>query len=138
MGFTGNYVAGIWMGNDDYSPTKRMTGGSLPAMTWHEVMEYAHQGIELKTIPGVGPNPAPSAPAAVADASKGSEALRPAVLTQKGAQVLLRVERIMEEAARALMATPGSPDVRPAAGAERSDAFASMSNRPPPGDARGN
>src|SRR5581483_5138659 len=34
MGFTGNYVCGIWMGNDNYEPTKKMTGGSLPAQTW--------------------------------------------------------------------------------------------------------
>ena len=32
-----------------------MTGGALPAQTWHDIMAYAHQGIELKPIPGVGP-----------------------------------------------------------------------------------
>ena len=53
VGYTGNYVAGVWFGNDDYSPTNRMTGGSLPAMTWRQIMAYAHQGIELKAIPGV-------------------------------------------------------------------------------------
>jgi penicillin-binding protein 1A len=140
MGYTGNFVGGIWMGNDDYSPTKRMTGGSLPAMTWHDVMEYAHQGIELKTIPGVGPNPPPSAPA-VADAAKNGEAaLRPAVLTQKGAQILLRVEREMEEAAHALVAVPGTADATPAAPAQqqRPGAFASASDGPPPAVIRGN
>ena len=30
-----------------------MTGGSLPAQTWHDIMAYAHQGIELKPIPGL-------------------------------------------------------------------------------------
>ena len=52
IGYTGNYVAGVWVGNDDYSPTNRMTGGSLPAMTWRQIMAYAHQGIEAKPIPG--------------------------------------------------------------------------------------
>ena len=52
MGYSGSFVAGIWMGNDDYSPTRRMTGGSLPAMTWQKVMAYAHQGVEPKRIPG--------------------------------------------------------------------------------------
>ena len=30
-----------------------MTGGSLPAMTWHNIMAYAHQGIEIRQLPGV-------------------------------------------------------------------------------------
>ena len=30
VGYTGNYVGGVWFGNDDYAPTNRMTGGSLP------------------------------------------------------------------------------------------------------------
>ncbi|HMK80580.1 MAG TPA: PBP1A family penicillin-binding protein, partial [Xanthobacteraceae bacterium] len=58
MGYTGNYVCGVWFGNDDYSPTNRMTGGSLPAMTWHSIMAYAHQGAEIKPLPGLtGPTP---------------------------------------------------------------------------------
>ena len=59
MGFTGNFVCGVWFGNDDYTSTNRMTGGALPAQTWHEIMTYAHQGIELKQIPGL---PAPTGP----------------------------------------------------------------------------
>jgi penicillin-binding protein 1A len=52
-GFTGNYTAAIWMGNDDFRPTRNMTGGSLPAMTWQRLMEYAHKNIDLKPIPGI-------------------------------------------------------------------------------------
>ncbi len=51
------------MGNDDYTPTKRMTGGTLPAMTWHDIMAYAHQGIELRPLPGLpAPSHAPPSP----------------------------------------------------------------------------
>jgi penicillin-binding protein 1A len=53
VGYTGNYVGAVWYGNDDHSPTNKMTGGSLPAMTWHEIMAPAHQGIELKPLPGL-------------------------------------------------------------------------------------
>lgn len=53
VGFTGNYTAAVWFGNDDYSPMNNMTGGSLPAMTFKKLMDYAHQGIELKPIPGI-------------------------------------------------------------------------------------
>src|SRR5437868_1385084 len=62
MGYTGNFVCGIWFGNDDYAPTNRMTGGSLPAMTWHEIMTYAHQGIEIKPLPGPGGSTHPREP----------------------------------------------------------------------------
>jgi penicillin-binding protein 1A len=108
VGYTGNYVCGVWVGNDDYAPTKRMTGGSLPAMTWHDIMGYAHQGIEVKTIPGVAPGPTPAAPAAVADSSNAGEAgLRPTLLTKRAADILQRVERLMEDATRALAESPG-------------------------------
>jgi penicillin-binding protein 1A len=53
VGYTGNYVGAVWFGNDDHSTTNKMTGGSLPAMTWHDVMETAHQGIELTPMPGL-------------------------------------------------------------------------------------
>ncbi len=41
MGYTAHYVTGVWFGNDDYTPTARVTGGNLPAMTWHQYMEVA-------------------------------------------------------------------------------------------------
>ena len=107
MGFTGNYVCGVWFGNDDYAPTNRMTGGSLPAMTWHQIMAYAHQGIELKNIPGVpaGPTP-PSVPMAAAQKGNEPSAPRPTMLTKRSMDVLLRVERMMEDASRGLAETP--------------------------------
>src|SRR5690606_29348211 len=67
-GYTGNFTAAVWFGNDDYTPSNRMTGGSLPAMTFKRVMDYAHQGIELRAIPGVeNPLPTPQAAPLVAE-----------------------------------------------------------------------
>ena len=66
-GYTGNYTAAVWFGNDDYTSTNNMTGGSLPAMTFKTLMDYAHQGIDLRTIPGVE-TPAPEAVKAIAAA----------------------------------------------------------------------
>jgi penicillin-binding protein 1A len=109
VGFTGNYVCGVWFGNDDYAPTNRMTGGSLPAMTWHQIMAYAHQGIEIKNIPGVPAGPTPAAPQVAAAAPNGVEpALRPTMLTKRSIDVLLRVERLMDNATRALADTPAT------------------------------
>jgi penicillin-binding protein 1A len=50
-GYSPYLVGVIWMGNDDYEPTNKMTGGSLPAKTWHQVMAFAHQGLEPKPLP---------------------------------------------------------------------------------------
>lgn len=38
VGFTDNYIAAVWVGNDDNSPMKGVTGGTLPAQIWKEVM----------------------------------------------------------------------------------------------------
>ncbi|MBV9348217.1 MAG: PBP1A family penicillin-binding protein [Pseudolabrys sp.] len=105
VGYTGNFVCGVWFGNDDYASTNRMTGGSLPAMTWQAIMAYAHQGVEVKQLPGINV-PARQQPL-VADAKRkavepSSAQLRPTLLTRRGADVLSRVERLMDDANRAL------------------------------------
>jgi penicillin-binding protein 1A len=102
MGFTGNYVCGIWFGNDDYTPTNRMTGGSLPAQTWHEIMAYAHQGIEFKQIPGLAAPTGPQGKVAEANSNGGETAPRAPTLTRKGIDILVQVERLMDDATRAL------------------------------------
>jgi penicillin-binding protein 1A len=110
MGYTGNFVCGVWFGNDDYTPTNRMTGGALPAMTWHSIMEYAHQGIEIKQLPGI---PVPVRPQQkVASAkSKADETPppRPTTLSKRGAEILVRVEHMLDDANRAM--TPLRPTV---------------------------
>jgi penicillin-binding protein 1A len=114
MGYTANYVCGIWFGNDNYDPTNRMTGGSLPAMTWHEIMAYAHQGMELKHLPGLPPPSSSPSAAAVAERKGGGseQALRPTLLTKRGADVLQRLEHIMENASRAMASSPGPGEQR--------------------------
>jgi penicillin-binding protein 1A len=110
VGYTGNFTGGVWYGNDDYSSTNRMTGGSLPAMTWRAIMVAAHQGVEIKDIPGVtlgkkAPNAVASANAAapgVGEAPAGP----PPVLTRRGADILVRVEKMLDDAAKAAADTP--------------------------------
>ena len=74
IGYTGNYVAGVWFGNDDYSPTNKLTGGNLPAMTWKTFMTYAHQNVELRPLPFVEAE-APKKPAAPEPDAPGAEAI---------------------------------------------------------------
>ncbi len=54
VGFTGNYSAAVWFGNDNNRPTNRLTGGRLPAMAWQSIMSSAHKQVELKPLPFVG------------------------------------------------------------------------------------
>jgi penicillin-binding protein 1A len=111
VGYTGNFVCAIWYGNDDYSPTNRMTGGSLPAQTWHDIMAVAHQGVEIKDIagyPAAGPKPpTPVASAAAPGAQKQPEIKPgpPPILTKRGADILVQVEKMLDEAAK----TAGDP-----------------------------
>jgi penicillin-binding protein 1A len=52
LGFTSHLVGGVWIGNDDNSPTGRVTGGSLPAGIWRQVMSEAHAGLSFAALPG--------------------------------------------------------------------------------------
>lgn len=42
----------VWLGNDNFTPMNKVTGGFIPAMIWHETMETLHQQIKLKPIFG--------------------------------------------------------------------------------------
>jgi penicillin-binding protein 1A len=91
VGYTGNYVAAVWMGNDDFSPTRNMTGGSLPAMTWQRLMDFAHRNIDLKPIPGIEQ---PALVAAAAPAPGGENeivAARPRALSSATARALTTI-----------------------------------------------
>jgi penicillin-binding protein 1A len=59
MGFTADYVAGVWIGNDDGADMKKVTGGGLPAQIWHDVMVAAHVGREPRYLPGTAPQESP-------------------------------------------------------------------------------
>ena len=116
VAYTGNYVGGIWMGNDDYHSTKKMTGGTLPAQTWGQIMAYAHQGIELKPLIGAAPTPPPPRSQAMVAAAPASATARPTLLTKNAAGILVRIERLMDDARNALPSTgvstiggPGAP-----------------------------
>lgn len=54
VGFTSNLTTGVWFGNDDGKPMKRVTGGGLPAKAWKEFMVAAHHGLSPAPIFGGG------------------------------------------------------------------------------------
>ena len=50
IGFTGQYVTGVWLGNDDNKPLKGVTGGGLPAEIWQAVMAEIHDGLPVEPL----------------------------------------------------------------------------------------
>jgi penicillin-binding protein 1A len=57
VGYTAHLVTGVWLGNDDSSPTKKATGGGLPVEIWSRFMKGAHQGVAVASLPGLSPGP---------------------------------------------------------------------------------
>jgi penicillin-binding protein 1A len=53
IGFTADYVAGVWLGNDDGTPLNKITGGTLPTQLWRNVMVAAHEGLPVRPLPGL-------------------------------------------------------------------------------------
>jgi penicillin-binding protein 1A len=118
-GFTGNMVGVVWVGNDDYTPMQRVTGGMIPAPIWHDVMDYAHQNLELKQSPGMPPprrgaGPAiaglggkPAAPGLVAP-PVAPQAQRPKALSAKAIGVLTDIEKRLDAASRPMPARTGA------------------------------
>jgi penicillin-binding protein 1A len=55
IGYTSHLVAGVWLGNDDNSPTRKTTGGGLPVEIWSRFMKAAHRGVAVTELPGIEP-----------------------------------------------------------------------------------
>jgi penicillin-binding protein 1A len=83
IGYTANLVTGVWLGNDDNSPMKKVTGGGLPVDIWSRFMRDAHQGVPVAGLPsapsggllsGLFGNPQPTPPAPVPETPAQSRA----------------------------------------------------------------
>ena len=103
VGYTGNFTGAVWMGNDDYSPTKRMTGGTLPAhdsgtTSWLMRIRASNCG----RCPAC--RRSRSMRRAVADAAllKDSAAPQQILLTRKATDALIRIEHMLDDASHAL------------------------------------
>lgn len=51
VGYTADYVTGVWLGNDDDAPTRRVTGGQMPAAIWKDFMRHAEAGRPPRPFP---------------------------------------------------------------------------------------
>jgi 1A family penicillin-binding protein len=55
VGFTADYVAGVWMGFDDNRSLQGITGGGLPAEIWGATMARVHDGLPPRPLPMIDP-----------------------------------------------------------------------------------
>ncbi len=120
VGFTGNYTTAVWFGNDDFTSMNNMTGGALPAMTFKRLMDYAHQGMELRPIPGIqnplptGTRPQPAANGAQmasADANALPALTRPRSLSAEATRILRAVGQQLKEASAPTLSPQKVADV---------------------------
>ena len=51
VGYTSYLVTAVWLGNDDDSPTKKVSGGNLPVEVWSRFMKAAHEGVTPAPLP---------------------------------------------------------------------------------------
>src|SRR5215470_4730704 len=101
VGFTAELVTGVWVGNDDNSPMKKVVGGSLPTQLWHAFMAGALDGEPVRPlplpdrtaqvatiVPGVdGEYPNPEAGSTRSDAPSGSlQDWLETIVTHKGSR----------------------------------------------------
>ena len=89
----------VWYGNDDDLPMEKMTGGTLPATTWHDIMQFAHSGIDLKPLPGTTLT-AEQAPVVELTNAEGAQALKVREqLSKKSSEALGSIENLMKTTA---------------------------------------
>ncbi len=129
-GFTGNLVCSVWFGNDDNSGMENMTGGTLPARSWREIMAYAHQGLEPKPPYGVVP-PTPAAAGSLASISEAPKSKsaggivdappREIGLAPRSTRIILEIGDLARSARKRTTAFE-----TPSAGAAEADAGASV------------
>jgi penicillin-binding protein 1A len=87
IGYTSRLVTGVWLGNDDNSPTKKAVGGGLPVEIWSRFMRTAHQGVAPSALPGLNEGGWFTPPAPVqAQASRGSDETGAGAAAERGNQ----------------------------------------------------
>ncbi len=110
VGYTSSMVAGVWLGNDDSSPTKKVSGGNLPVEIWSRFMREAHKGIPPQFLPSgtwsdpsrSGPAPVPPAEVPTANgANTASAGIKPSPVRTPGAPLAINASgKAFEESAR--------------------------------------
>ncbi len=73
VGYTGQLVTALWVGNDDGEPMKKVTGSGLPAELWADFMKQAHNGLKPQPLPGLNGDIPMDEPVSVAPTAPGHD-----------------------------------------------------------------
>ena len=125
VGYTGNFTTAVWLGNDNFQPTNRLTGGVLPAATWAKYMRVAMAYETPIPLPGLPPPP-DAGEKLVADTGDGQGPLDPGASGRLNSATSATLGRIEERFKKAVEApkreaalehpqAPAEPPVRQAA-----------------------
>lgn len=77
IGYTGGFVTAVWLGRDDNTPMKRVTGGAAPALIWREFMGKALGRLNAQAIPGGFIEPPAAGPDPIGDLLEGGSTAPP-------------------------------------------------------------
>jgi penicillin-binding protein 1A len=99
VGYSGHFTTAVWFGNDDYAGTRNMTGGSLPAMAFAQVMAFAHLDMEPRPILGVEEAEKPARDPKLAEVAGARETNTPQAgryyrLSPRGKALLKEIEAL--------------------------------------------
>ena len=60
IGYTGGFVTAVWVGKDNNTPMRKVTGGAAPAGIWRDYMTAALPRLKVQPIPGGDYTPEPA------------------------------------------------------------------------------
>ena len=100
IGYTSHLVTGVWLGNDDNSPMKKVSGGTLPVAIWSRFMKEAHAGLAPVGLPlseGRGFEDPPGETAPQTNARRGARPPDASVPPAEVGAVPLREKNLLEK-----------------------------------------
>ncbi|WBU53767.1 transglycosylase domain-containing protein [Paracoccus sp. SCSIO 75233] len=119
IGFTDQFVTGVWMGYDDNTPLTGVTGGGLPAEIWQAVMSEIHEGMPLQPLGRFVGDEGSRIGDGVAPSVRGDDALASALSAA-----------LSDMAGASTPAPPGQPLVRGEPGEALTDALSEALGQP--------
>lgn len=109
IGFTEQYVTGVWMGFDDNTPLKGVTGGGLPAEIWQAVMTEIHEGLPAEPLGGFAPDYDRAVPNVISTTSDGSVDPLAAALSEALGQPSPQVDNSQNSGGQDMQMAPQTP-----------------------------
>ena len=108
VGFTPDWIAGVWVGDDRSRPMAKVAGGELPSEMWRRFMVAAHQGVKVSDFPA--PEATPPSPMEAQAAPPPTSMRRTSLTPRRPAPVIARGR--LTRTATTSRWSPGEPSIR--------------------------